>query len=69
MGEANESFYHNLILEIRGHNQEIPICRIENTPKTPLTESTPYLPSENIGNTSENIENVRPLSVETPVQN
>ena len=51
----------NLILESIGNNQEIPICRIENTPETPLTGSTPYLPSENIVNTSENMENVRPL--------
>ena len=64
MGEANESFYQNLILESIRNNQEIPICRIENTPETPLTGSTPYLPSENIVNTSENMENVRPLSVE-----
>ena len=64
MGEANESFYHNLILESIRNNQKIPICRVENTPETPLTGSTPYLPSENIVNTSENMENVRPLSVE-----
>ena len=64
MGEENESFYDNLILESIRNNEEIPICRIENTPETPLTGSTPYLPSENIVNTSENMENVRPLSVE-----
>ena len=64
MGEENESFYDNLILESIRNNEEIPICRIENTPDTPLTGSTPYLPSENIVNTSENMENVRPLSVE-----
>ena len=40
MVEENEPFYDN--------NQEISICRIENTPKTPLTGSTPILPSENI---------------------
>ena len=57
-------FYHNLILESVKNNQEIPICRIENTPETPLTGSTPYLPSKNTVNTSENIENVRLLSVE-----
>ena len=57
MGEENESFYDNLILEGIRNNEEIPICRIENTPETPLTGSTSYLPSENM-------ENVRPLSVE-----
>ena len=57
MGEENESFYDNLILESIRNNEEIPICRIENTPETPLIGSTPYLPSENM-------ENVRPLSVE-----
>ena len=64
MGEKNESFYGNIILESMRNNEEIPICRIENTPETPLTGSTPYLPSENIVNTLENMENVRPLSVE-----
>ena len=63
MGEENESFNDNLILENITNNEEIPICYIENTPKTPLTGSTPYLPSENIVNTSENMENVQPLSV------
>ena len=63
MGEENESFYDNLILESIRNNEEIPICRIENTPETPLIGSTPYLPSENIVITSENMENVRPLSV------
>ena len=53
MGEDNESFYDNLILESIRNNQEIPICRIENTPENPLTGSTPYLPSENIVNTAE----------------
>ena len=57
MGEENESFYDNLILKSIRNNEEIPICRIENTPETPLTGSTPYLPSENM-------ENVRSLSVE-----
>ena len=52
------------MLESIRNNEEILICHIENTSKTPLTGSTPYLPSENIVNTSENIENVRPLSVE-----
>ena len=63
MGEENESFYDNLILESIRNNQEIPICRTENTPETPLTGNTSYLPSEDIVNTSENMENVRPLSV------
>ena len=58
MEEANESFYDNLILESIRKNQEIPICQIENTPEIPLTGSTPYLPSENIVNTSENMEKV-----------
>ena len=40
MGEENESFYDNLFLESVRNNQEIPICRIENIPKTPLTGST-----------------------------
>ena len=60
MGEEND----NLILESIRNNQEIPIYRIENTPENPLTGSTPYLPSESIVNASENMENVRPLSVE-----
>ena len=64
MGEENESFYDNLILESIRNNEEIHICCIENTPETPLNGSTPYLPSENIVNASENMENVRPLSVE-----
>ena len=57
MGEKNESFYDNLILESIRNNQEIPICRIENTPETPLTGSTPYLLSRNLVNTSENFVN------------
>ena len=64
MGEENESFYDNLILENMGNNQEIPICGNENTPETQLTGKTPYLPSEKIVNTSENMENVRSVSVE-----
>ena len=55
MGEENEPFYDNLILESIINNQEIPLCRIEDTPETPLTGSTPYLPSETIANTSENV--------------
>ena len=69
MGEENESFYDNLTLESIRNNQEIPIYWIENTTETPLTGSTSYLPSENIPNTSENMENVRPLSVENFLQN
>ena len=57
MGEENESFYDNLILESIRNNEEIPICCIENTPETLLIGSTPYLPSENM-------EKVQPLSVE-----
>ena len=64
MGEENESFYDNLILENMGNNQEIPICGNENTPETQLTGKTPSLPSEKIVNTSENMENVRSVSVE-----
>ena len=60
MGDENESFYDNIILEdIRSKNikkyQEIPICGIENTPNTPLIESTPYLPSTKSVNTSKAI--------------
>ena len=66
MGEENESFYDNLILESIRNNQEIPICRIENTPETPSTGSTPYLPSENMVNTSENTsENSRKFPYKT----
>ena len=36
-----------------------------DTPETTLNGSTPYLPSKNIVNTSENIENVQPLLVES----
>ena len=62
MGEENESFYNNLILESIRNNEETPICRIENTAETPVNWKHP-LPSENI-NTSESMENVRPLSVD-----
>ena len=41
MGGENEPFYENLILERVRNNQEIPICRIDNTPETPLAGSTP----------------------------
>ena len=61
MGEENESFYDNLILESVRNNQEIPICRIDNTPEMVLAGSTPYLPSVNIAKISENMENVLPL--------
>ena len=64
MGKENESFYDNRILESIKNNQEMPICRIENTPKTLLTESTAYLPSEKIVNIPENMENVRHVSVD-----
>ena len=37
---------------------------MENAPKTSLSGSIPYSPSENFGNTSENKENIRPVSVE-----
>ena len=60
MGEENESFYDNLILESIRNNQEIPICRIETTTESPLTGSTPYWPSVNIVNTLENMENLLP---------
>ena len=51
MGDENESFYDNIILEGIRSDQEIPICRIKNTPNTPLIESTPYLPSTSSVNT------------------
>ena len=51
MGEENESFYDNLILQSIRNNEEILICRIENTPETPLVGITPYLPSGNIAST------------------
>ena len=44
MGDENESFFDNIILEGIRSDHEIPICRIGNTPNTPLIESTPYLP-------------------------
>ena len=69
MGEENESIYDNLILESIRSNEEIPICHIGNTPKTPLTGSTHYLPSENIVNTSENMEMYGPCQSKIPVQN
>ena len=60
MGGENELFNDNLILESIRNNQEIPIYRIENTPEMLLTGSTPYLPSVNIVNTSDNMEDLLP---------
>ena len=60
MGEENELFNDNLILESIRNNQEIPIYRIENTLEMLLTGSTPYLPSVNIVNTSDNMEDLLP---------
>ena len=62
MGDENESFYDNIILEGIRSDQEIPICRIKNTPNTPLPESTPYLPSTNSLNTSKAIADALPIS-------
>ena len=62
MRDENEWFYNDIILEGRRSDQEIPICRIENTPNTPLIESTPYLPSSNNINTSKAIANALPMS-------
>ena len=39
MRGEKESFYDNRFLESIRNNQEIPICRKENTPETPLTGS------------------------------
>ena len=62
MGDKNESFYDNITLKgIRG-DQEIPICRIENTANVPLIEGTPYLPSTSSVNTSKAIADVLPIS-------
>ena len=57
--EENESFYDNFISESIRNNQDIPICRIENT-----SESTPFISSENNVNTSENMKNVLPVSID-----
>ena len=62
MRDENEWFYNDIILEGRRSDQEIPICIIENTPNTPLIESTPYLPSSNSINTSKAIANTLPIS-------
>ena len=63
MGDENESFFDNIILEGIRSDQEIPICRIEDTPNTPLIESTPYLPSTNSLNTSKATADALPNSV------
>ena len=63
MGEEDELFYDNFLLESVRNNQEIFICWKENTIETPLTRDIPHLPSVNIVNTSENMENVLPLSI------
>ena len=62
--EENESFYDNFISESIRNNQDISICRIENTSETPITGSTPFISSENNVNTSENMKNVLPVSVD-----
>ena len=62
MGDENESFYDNIILESIRSDQKIPICRIENTPNTPLIGSTPHLPSTNSVNTSKAIADALPIS-------
>ena len=62
MGDKNESFYDNIILEGIKSDQEIPICRIENTPNTLLFRSTPYLPSTNSVNISKAIADALPIS-------
>ena len=61
MGNENESFY-DIILEGIRSDKEIPVCKIENTPNTPLTERTPYLPSTNSVNTSKAIADALPIS-------
>ena len=62
MGDENKSFYDNIILEGIRSDQEIPICRIENTPNTPLIGSTLYLPSTNSVNKSKAIADALPIS-------
>ena len=62
MGGENESFYDNIILEDIRSDQEISIYRVENTPNTPLIESTQYLPSTNSVNTSKAIAGALPIS-------
>ena len=54
MGDKIESFYDKILESLRS-DQDIPICRIENTSNTTLIESTPYLPSANSVNTSKAI--------------
>ena len=55
MRDKNDLFYDNIVLEGIRSDQETLICRIENTPNTPLIELTPYLPSTNSVNTSKAI--------------
>ena len=62
MGDKNESFYDNIILEGIRNDREIPVCRIENTSNTPLIGSNPYLPSTNSVNTSKAIADALPIS-------
>ena len=62
MGDENESLYDNIILKGIRSDQQNPICRIENTPNTPLIRSTPYLPSTNSTNTSKAIADALPIS-------
>ena len=65
MGDENESFYDNIILEGIRSDQEISTCRIKNTLNTPLIESTPYLPSTNSLNTYKAIADALPISANT----
>ena len=62
MGDNNKSFCNNIILECIRNDSEIPICRIENTPNTPLIESTTYLPATNSVNTSKAIAHALPIT-------
>ena len=64
MAKENELFYDSLILESIRNIQEIHIYRTVNTPNRPFTWSNPYLPSEIIANTSENMGKVLPASVD-----
>ena len=65
MGDENESFYDNIILEGIRSDQEISVFRIKNTPNTPLIESNPYLPSTNSLNTYKAIADALPISANT----
>ena len=62
MGDKNESFYDNITLKGIRSDQEIPICKIENTRNAPLIEDTPYLPSTSSVNTSKAIADALPIS-------